>query len=200
MRYETRAPLVFITVRMQREQTSKRTSWPSNTMRFRWTFGLKSRFVRRLEWLTLCPKLLVFPQIMQWATAGLPPGLLIQIYRHLGRCGCPRGPPGGIEGRRPRWGLGGRRHNNNLCYHGRHDPTTADRMSRASGEYARASFMIAVFSSLKPMQFASLVIRTIGVAPVPIADDGQRGPVPLACSYPSHQERMAPTTSGRSTP
>src|SRR5688500_140292 len=48
---------------MQRVQTFSRTSSLPISSRFRCTLGRKSRLVRRFEWLTLCPKLFVLPQM-----------------------------------------------------------------------------------------------------------------------------------------
>ena len=60
-RYPSRP--AFNAVRMHRVQTFTRFASPFSTITLLCTFGLNERFVRRLEWLTLCPKTVTFPQI-----------------------------------------------------------------------------------------------------------------------------------------
>jgi hypothetical protein len=63
----------LLIVRTQRVQTLTRKVTPSSVKRRLWTFGLNERLVRRLEKLTLCPNVVVFPQTSHFpATAGLP--------------------------------------------------------------------------------------------------------------------------------
>lgn len=50
---------------MQFAQMMTRRNLPSIINCLRCRFGRNSRFVRRLEWLTLCPKVLCLPQISQ---------------------------------------------------------------------------------------------------------------------------------------
>ena len=60
-------------MRTQRVQMLTRSVTPSSVKRRLCTFGLNERLVRRFEKLTLCPKVVVFPQTSHFpATAGLP--------------------------------------------------------------------------------------------------------------------------------
>src|SRR5690348_1336972 len=56
----------------QRVQTYARVAFPFNTMRTRWRFGSKRRFVATIEWLRWFPKPGFLPQIEQTFAIGAP--------------------------------------------------------------------------------------------------------------------------------
>jgi predicted nucleic acid-binding protein len=77
-----RAAYAFVTLPAfrQRVQTYTRRGAPATSMRTRWRFGSKRRFVATLEWLRLCPK--AGPLLQTWQTFGMARG---SIRRALAR-------------------------------------------------------------------------------------------------------------------